>query len=71
MSVAGIHGAPPPDTTKLAVFYNGGYEVQLLVNATGYAADQKFELFNKQVRYFIGDEAIKGLEVFEIQQYVT
>ncbi|CAG9947883.1 unnamed protein product [Clonostachys rosea f. rosea IK726] len=66
--VTGIRGAPPPDTTKLAIFYNGGHEVQLLVNATGYATDKKFELFSKQVQHFMGEEAMKELDIFEFQQ---
>ncbi|KMU91033.1 hypothetical protein CIHG_08969 [Coccidioides immitis H538.4] len=48
VKVSGLKGAPPPPTTKLAIFYRGGYEGQLLVNATGYGTDKKWELFEKQ-----------------------
>ncbi|EEH06011.1 conserved hypothetical protein [Histoplasma capsulatum G186AR] len=40
-----------PPTTKLAIFYRGGYESQLLVNATGYGTDKKWKLFEKQMRF--------------------
>ncbi|OAX78731.1 hypothetical protein ACJ72_06958, partial [Emergomyces africanus] len=49
--VSGITGGPPPPTTKLAIFYRGGYESQLLINATGYGTDKKWELFEKQIRF--------------------
>jgi hypothetical protein len=65
--VSGVRGAPPPPTTKLAVFYKGGYEMQALFNATGYAYDKKFELFAKQVRCLLGEEALKKLDVLEFQ----
>lgn len=42
--LSGIRGAPPPSTTKLAIFYRGGFQSEILVNATGYATAQKFEL---------------------------
>jgi hypothetical protein len=42
--VSGVKGHPPPSTTKLAVFYKGGWQCELLVNATGYATKKKFEL---------------------------
>ena len=42
--VSGVKGAPPPSTTKLAVFYKGGYQCELVLNATGYATRKKFEL---------------------------
>ncbi|KAJ3549814.1 hypothetical protein NM208_g317 [Fusarium decemcellulare] len=66
--VSGVRGAPPPDTTKLAVFYKGGYEMQLLVNASGYAVEKKFALFEKQIRFFLGEEMEKHLDVLEFQQ---
>ncbi|OJD19256.1 hypothetical protein AJ78_00786 [Emergomyces pasteurianus Ep9510] len=49
--VSGVTGGPPPPTTKLAIFYRGGYESQLLINATGYGTDKKWELFEKQIRF--------------------
>lgn len=48
--VSGITGSPPPPTTKLAIFYKGGYESQLLFNATGYATAEKYRLLEAQFR---------------------
>ncbi|KAL9053100.1 MAG: hypothetical protein Q9162_004964 [Coniocarpon cinnabarinum] len=50
VKVTGIKGAPPPPTTKLAVFYKGGYESQLLFNATGYGTQEKYRLQELQIR---------------------
>ncbi|KAM0277045.1 hypothetical protein ACHAQH_006115 [Verticillium albo-atrum] len=68
VQVSGICGAPPPDTTKLAIFYKGGYEMQFLVNATGYAIDQKFKLFEKQIRRRIGEEAQAEFDALHFQR---
>ncbi|GAB7347764.1 hypothetical protein MBLNU459_g5311t1 [Dothideomycetes sp. NU459] len=65
--VHGIKGLPPPPTTKLAVFYKGGFEVQLLFNATGYAAAEKSALFERQVRLFIGEASTKKIDLLEFQ----
>jgi hypothetical protein len=48
--VSGIKGAPPPPTTKLAVFYRGGYQCQILLNATGYGTHEKWTLMETQLR---------------------
>ncbi|KAI8191156.1 hypothetical protein K4K51_012961 [Colletotrichum sp. SAR 10_75] len=66
--VSGIHGAPPPDTTKLAVFYKGGYELQALFNATGHSNERKAALFEKQIRALIGDDNLKDFDVLEFQR---
>ncbi|KKY20361.1 hypothetical protein UCDDS831_g04850 [Diplodia seriata] len=66
--VSGIRGLPPPPTTKLAIFYQGGYECQLLFNAAGYGWREKCELFEKQVRMHMGEQAIQKLDVFEFQR---
>lgn len=50
VKLSNIKGYPPPPTTKLAVFYHGGYEAQLLTNATGYATAEKWQLFEAQMR---------------------
>ncbi|KAG9853703.1 DUF1446-domain-containing protein, partial [Aureobasidium melanogenum] len=65
--VHGARGAPPPPTTKLAIFYKAGYEVQILINATGYAHDKKRELFSQQLQYFMGKELLESLDVFDLQ----
>lgn len=66
--VSGIKGLPPPPTTKLAVFYKGGYECQILVNATGYGWREKCDLFEKQVRRQMGEELIQKLDILEFQR---
>jgi hypothetical protein len=43
--------------------------MQALFNASGYALDKKFELFSKQVRYFLGDEKLKQFDILDFQQY--
>lgn len=48
--LSNIKGYAPPPTTKLAIFYHGGYEAQLLTNATGYATAEKWKLFEAQMR---------------------
>lgn len=70
MRVSGIKGSPPPPTTKLAIFYKAGYECQLLFNAAGYGWEQKCELFEKQVRLVLGEDALGKLDFFEFQRYV-
>ncbi|KAL6160070.1 hypothetical protein ACJQWK_09319 [Exserohilum turcicum] len=67
VQVRGVRGAPPPPTTKLAIFYKGGYEMQLLVNATGYAVEQKFNLFKRQIEYFVGKDNLDKLDTFDLQ----
>lgn len=53
VGISNVRGYPPPPTTKLAIFYHGGYQSQFLANITGYATAEKFKLFEAQVRYFI------------------
>jgi hypothetical protein len=48
--VAGVRGYPPPPTTKLAVFYRGGYRCEILVNASGYATNHKWDIQEAQIR---------------------
>lgn len=49
--LSGVKGHPPPPTTKLAIFYHGGFEAQFLLNATGYATAEKWQFCEKQIRY--------------------
>ena len=51
VKLSGVKGHPPPPTTKLAIIYRGGFESQLLLNATGYATAEKWQLYEKQLRY--------------------
>ncbi|ETS76193.1 hypothetical protein PFICI_11580 [Pestalotiopsis fici W106-1] len=48
--VSRAKGYPPPPTTKLAVFYKGGFQGELTMNATGYAVDRKYDLQEAQLR---------------------
>lgn len=57
--LSNVKGYPPPPTTKLAIFYRGGYESQILFNATGYGTKKKYELMQKQIRFGLKE---KGLE---------
>lgn len=66
--VHGVRGYPPPPTTKLAVFYPGGYESQILLNATGYGTSAKCDLVERQFRHFLAPETIKALDTFEFQR---
>ncbi|PGH14382.1 hypothetical protein AJ80_05972 [Polytolypa hystricis UAMH7299] len=58
VKLSNVKGYPPPPTTKLAIIYHGGYEGQILSNATGYATNEKWALFEKQLR---NDLKTKGL----------
>ena len=51
VKLSGVKGYAPPPTTKLAIFYRGGFESQLLLNATGYATAEKWQLYERQIRY--------------------
>ncbi|RSL98126.1 hypothetical protein CEP52_010513 [Fusarium oligoseptatum] len=65
--VSGIRGLPPPPSTKVAIFYKGGYESQLLLNTAGYDWEAKCDLFEKQVRLQLGDKA-NDMDVLEFQR---
>ncbi|KAL2820324.1 hypothetical protein BJX63DRAFT_311019 [Aspergillus granulosus] len=69
--ISGIKGSPPPSTTKLAVFYTGGYEAEILLNATGYGTAQKWDLVEKQIRHFLPESAFRQLETLEFQRIGT
>ncbi|KAL3474389.1 hypothetical protein BJX99DRAFT_260494 [Aspergillus californicus] len=69
--ISGIKGSPPPPTTKLAVFYQGGYEAEILLNATGYATSKKWDLLEKQLLRSIPESAVKELETLEFQRIGT
>ncbi|KAK5112726.1 hypothetical protein LTR62_003824 [Meristemomyces frigidus] len=65
--VSGVTGAPPPSTTKLAVFYKAGYQCELLVNASGYATEKKFALQEAQMRAKLKDLGM--LEKFDVLDF--
>jgi len=58
---------PPPPTTKLAIFYNGGYESQLLINATGYATKAKYALVQKQLKFALQQKGL--LDKFQLLDF--
>ncbi|KAJ5788366.1 hypothetical protein N7457_003356 [Penicillium paradoxum] len=66
--VSGIRGYAPPPTTKLAVFYPGGFEAQLLLNATGYGSSEKWDLIEKQFRHFLPQESVASIDTLEFQR---
>ncbi|KAK6358325.1 hypothetical protein TWF730_007671 [Orbilia blumenaviensis] len=65
--VSGVKGYPPPATTKLAVFYRAGYQSEILINATGYATDHKWDYQEAQVRSKLDEWGVK-LDVLDFQR---
>jgi hypothetical protein len=66
--VSGIRGAPPPPTTKVTIFYQGGFQSQIIVNATGYGTAEKWALFETQVRRKLkASGADEKLSILEFQ----
>lgn len=65
--VWGIKGAPPPPTTKLAVFYRAGYQSEIVVNATGYGTAEKFELYERMLRF--GLKRLGILDKFDVLEF--
>nr|UWK20192.1 du1446 domain containing protein [Trichoderma psychrophilum] len=70
--VFGVKGHPPPPTTKLAVFYRGGYQCELLVNACGNAIDHKWDIQELQLRDTLQELGILDkLDVLDFQRIGT
>lgn len=65
--VRGIKGAPPPPTTKLAIFYRAGYQSEIVVNATGYGTSEKFELWERMIRF--GLEKLGLHDKFDVLEF--
>jgi hypothetical protein len=65
--VWGIKGAPPPPTTKLAIFYRAGYQSEIVVNATGYGTSEKFDLWERMIRF--GLKRLSILDKFDILEF--
>jgi hypothetical protein len=51
----------------LAIFYHGGYQSQLLLNATGYATQEKWNLYEKQIRYGLKQKDL--LDAFDVLEF--
>lgn len=65
--VWGIKGAPPPPTTKLAVFYLAGYQSEIVVNAAGYATAEKFDLYERMLKF--GLKRLGILDKFDVLEF--
>ncbi|KAJ4292789.1 hypothetical protein N0V90_009452 [Kalmusia sp. IMI 367209] len=65
--VWGIKGAPPPPTTKLAIFYLAGYQSEIVINATGYSTAEKFEFYERMVRS--GLRRLNILDKFDVLEF--
>lgn len=67
--VSGTKGHPPPPTTKLAVFYRGGWQGELTLNATGYATKHKYDLQETQMRTQLDEWGVmKNIDLLEFQR---
>jgi hypothetical protein len=65
---SGIKGRPPPPTTKLAVFFKGGYESQNLANFAGYSTRRKHKLYETQIRKRLEEQGLtKQFDILEFQ----
>ncbi|KAK7179830.1 duf1446 domain-containing protein [Paraphaeosphaeria sporulosa] len=62
---SGIKGRPPPPTTKLAIFYKGGFESQNLSNAAGYATKKKYQLYETQIRARLTEQGMDPETTFD------
>ncbi|OAA44206.1 DUF1446 domain-containing protein [Metarhizium rileyi] len=70
--VSGVKGHPPPPTTKLAVFYKGGYQLEILMNACGYATEHKWDVQEAQVKSKLDEWGLLGkLDVLDFQRVGT
>ncbi|KAI1125252.1 DUF1446-domain-containing protein [Nemania abortiva] len=67
--ISGAKGYPPPPTTKLAVFYHGGWQGELTLNATGYATHYKYDLQETQMRTQLEEWGVmKDIDLLEFQR---
>ncbi|KAK9781223.1 hypothetical protein SCAR479_05044 [Seiridium cardinale] len=67
--VSGARGHPPPPTTKLAVFYKGGFQGEITFNATGYAVKEKYDLQEAQLRNKLEEWGLmKHIDLLEFQR---
>jgi hypothetical protein len=65
--VSGVKGYPPPPTTKLAIFYKGGYQCEHLINANGYATDHKWDMQELQLKDTLQEWGI--LDKFDVLDF--
>nr|UYO77204.1 duf1446 domain-containing protein [Trichoderma crystalligenum] len=70
--VFGVKGCPPPPTTKLAIFYKGGYQCEFLVNACGDATNHKWDMQELQLKDTLQEWGILDkLDVLDFQRIGT
>ncbi|KAK2616230.1 hypothetical protein QQS21_000865 [Conoideocrella luteorostrata] len=70
--VFGVRGYPPPPTTKLAVFYRGGYQLEILMNASGYATEHKWDMQEAQIRGKLGEWGLLDkIDILDFQRVGT
>lgn len=66
--MSNIKGRPPPPTTKMAIFFQGGYEAQNLANFAGYASRRKYKLYEAQIRARLdARDLTKQFDILEFQ----
>jgi hypothetical protein len=63
VAVAGATGSPPPETTKVAVFAQDGYQAVTTVFVTGIDAARKVDLLRAQVESMFDDAQLSDLEI--------
>lgn len=67
--ISGIKGYPPPSTTKLAVFYRGGFQCEGTFNATGYAIEKKWDLQEAQLCSKLKEwDALDKFDILDFQR---
>lgn len=70
VQVTGIKGHPPPPTTKLAIFYVGGYQCEFDMNATGRNAHTKFAFFKRQIQHGLKEKGtLDQFDILDFQFY--
>jgi hypothetical protein len=68
--VTGAKGYPPPPTTKLAIFYVGGYQCEMTVNATGRNTHSKFTFLKRQIQYALNKAGtLNQFDILDFQMY--
>jgi hypothetical protein len=70
--VSGTKGLPPPPTTKLAVFYKGGYQCEMLMAATGTpeSVSRKWDIHEYQIRKRLQQLGkLDDFDILDFQRY--
>ncbi len=67
VKLSGIKGRPPPPTTKLAIFFKGGFESQNLANFAGYSNNRKHHLYEIQIRRHLKEMGLA--DAFDILEF--